>query len=136
MAFADARQFLVYVGGISGTFNKMTGGKKSAPSAEAYDGGNPEPQIVTGNTKIDNVVVTRTFDPNRDGPIFASLKSQVSKFTTTITQVYTDANYVPVGGSDQWTGTLIEIQGPMLDASKSGATPAELVLTFACSTLR
>lgn len=136
MPFADQRQFLVYIQGIAGTFAKLSGGNVQTPATKAWDGGNPQAQILTGNPEVMDLTVSRPFDPARDGPILASLRRQIGAFRTTITSVYTDANYVPTGGSDQWTGKLIDVQGPTVDASKTGATATDITLKFACEAVR
>ncbi len=136
MPFSDARQFLIYVQGVTGTFAKLAGGGVMTAATKAWDGGNPQAQILTGNPEVQDLTVSRPFDPARDGPILASLRGQVGRFRTTITQVYTDAAYVPVGGSDQWTGKLVDVTGPQADASKTGAAASDLSLKFACEAVR
>lgn len=136
MGFSDQRQFLVYVEGIAGTFAKLSGGNVSTPATKAWDGGNPQAQILTGNPEVQDLTVSRPFDPARDGPLLASLRRQVGFFRTTITAVYTDAAYVPVGGSDAWVGKLIDVQGPQVDAGKTGATASDITLKFSCEAAR
>lgn len=130
MPFSDQRQFLVQIEGLSGFWAKLTGGNKSVPAAEAYDGGNPQPGITTGNPTIADITTSRAFDPDRDGTILASLKRQIGVFTTTITSIFTDPNFVPVGGSEQWQVILIDVMGPQVDAQKAGAQSSEIVLKW------
>ena len=140
MAFADQRQFLVSIAGISGSFwAQLSGGAVSVPTAKAYDGGNPIPQILTGNPLVDDVVCTRNYDPSRDGPIAQQLKAQImagAPFTTTITQDPTDPAYQPTGDPpNSWSGVLSKVAVPSSDAMKSGAQAATIALTFTCTSI-
>ena len=140
MAHSDQRQFLVIITGIAGGFfAQLTGGDISVPNAKSFDGGNPVPQILTGNPVVDDLVCTRPFDPFRDGPILASLKATIAAgtlFRTTITQQPTDGAYTPLGTpADSWSGVLTKVVTPKTDAQKTGATAATLALTFTCTSL-
>ena len=140
MAFSDQRQFLVSIAGIAGSFwAQLSGGDLSVPTTKAFDGGNPVPQILTGNPVVDDLVVTRNYDPGRDGPIARQLKAQLQAgqpFRTTITQDPTDPGYKPTGNPpDTWVGVLTKVTTPKADAAKSGASAATLALTFTCTSL-
>jgi hypothetical protein len=140
MAFSDQRQFLVSISGISGSFwAQLSGGDLSVPTTKAFDGGNPIPQVLTGNPTVDDLVCTRNYDPGRDGPIAQQLKAQImagQPFLTTISQDPTDPAYRPTGNPpDVWSGTLTKVTTPKTDASKTGATAATIALTFTCTSL-
>lgn len=140
MAHSDSRQFLVSIEGISGGFfAQLSGGDVSVPTTKSYDGGNPVPQVLTGNPTVDDLTCTRPYDPTRDGPIAQSLKAGVASgkpFTTTITQDPTDPAYTPLGTPpDVWQGTLTKVTTPKLDQMKTGASAATIVLTFTCTQL-
>jgi hypothetical protein len=141
MAFSDQRQFLVTIEGLDGTFWAQTsGGALNLPTSLAWDGGNPTPQIVTGNPTVDALVCTRNYDPVTVGAISAQMKASINSgqpFATTITQTPSDPAYSPLSGGelDTWTGILTKVQTPVTDASKSGANVATLALTFTCTKL-
>jgi hypothetical protein len=139
MAFSDQRQFLVTAEGISGYWAQTSGGDVSVPNTKAFDGGNPVPQVVFGNPMVDDLILTRNFDPTRDAAMSATLKAGIaagSPLVTQITQIPTDPSYTPDGAAgDTWQGVLTKVQVPTTDATKSGATPATIALTFTCTKL-
>lgn len=138
MAFSDQRQFLVSIAGIAGSFwAQLSGGDLSVPTTKAYDGGNPIPQVLTGNPVVDDLVCTRNFDPGRDASIAQQLLAQLmggQQFSTTISQDPTDPAYRPTGDPPiTWSGVLTKVVTPKTDAMKSGAQAATLALTFTCT---
>jgi hypothetical protein len=137
--FSDQRQFLVTVEGVSGYWAMLTGGDVSVPNDKAFDGGNPTPGLVFGNPVVDDLVVTRNYSAARDASISATLKAGIAAaapLVALITQVPTDPAYSPNGAAgDTWQGTLTKVQVPSTDATKSGASPATLALTFTCTKL-
>jgi hypothetical protein len=140
MAHSDQRQFLVSIEGIAGGFWAQTsGGDVSVPTVKSFDGGNPVPQVLTGNPVVDDLVCTRPYDPLRDGPITQSLKAGIASgkpFVTTISQDPTDPSYTPLGTPpDVWNGVLTKVVTPKTDASKTGASAATYALTFTCTAL-
>lgn len=141
--FADQRQFLVSIascsaGGVSLTFpgywGQTSGGGWSVPVVKAYDGGNPQAEVVTGNPLVADLTVTRNFSSGAHRPFIAKLKLAMNSgaaIRTTIKQVDTDANYSPTGQSgDIWTGQLTGFTPPALDAIKSGASTATIALVW------
>lgn len=140
MAFSDQRQFLVSVAGIAGSFwAQISGGDVSVPTTKAFDGGNPIPQVLTGNPTVDDLVLTRNYDPGRDGPLAQQLKQQLmggQPFRTVIQQDPTDPSYQPTGNPpDTWSGVLTKVTVPKADALKTGAAAATLALTFTCTSI-
>lgn len=135
MAFLDTRQFLVTVEGLDGSFwAQITGGDATVPDTKAYDGGNPVPQVVTGNPVVNDLTVTRNYDPAVIGNVYQSLKQQLMSgkpFVTTITQSPTDPAYNPLSGPpDRWQGKLKQVTTPKADAMKTGAASATVALVF------
>jgi hypothetical protein len=141
MAFSDQRQFLVTVTGVDGNFWAMTsGGDVSVPTAKAYDGGSATPQIVYGNPVVDDLVVTRNYNPTRDGPIAKTLKAQMAAgrpLSATIHQQPSDPAFKSTGTPpDVWAGVLTRVTTPKTNATTGGtATPATFALTFTCTSL-
>lgn len=138
--FSDQRQFLVSVAGISGSFwAQVSGGDVSVPTAKVYDGGNPTPGVITGNPVVDDLVLTRAYDPNRDAQLSQKMKATLASgkpFKTTIKQIPTDPAYASLGKpADTWTGQLTRVTTPKTDALKTGASNATLALTFTCTKL-
>jgi hypothetical protein len=120
MAKASRRQFLVTISNLSGTFVSKSGGDRSAPIAKAYDGGNPVPDLVSGIPETANLTCGRHFDPNRDGIMLASLRSQVGKFTATINVQPTDSDFVPVGKATIYSGAKLTRVGDVQPDAQSG----------------
>jgi hypothetical protein len=140
MAFSDQRQFLVSIAGLAGGFWAQTsGGAVSLPSAKAYDGGNPKPQVLLGNPVVDDLVCTRNYDASVLAVVSKKLKATLmsgTPFTTTITQTPTNGAFKPTGDAgDAWKGVLTKVQTPVTDATKSGANAATLALTFTCTSI-
>lgn len=140
MAFSDQRQFLVSIAGIAGSFwAQRSGGDLSVPNSKAFDGGNPIPQVLTGNPTVDDLVCTRPYDPGRDGPIIQQLNAGIMSgqpFTTTIQQDPTDPAYRPTGNPPiTWSGTLTKVAQPQTDSQKTGAAVATFALTFTCTSI-
>lgn len=112
-----------------------SGGGISSNVTKAYDGGDPDPDLITAPPEVDNIVVTRIYDPNRDGDLVQALKQQVGRFVTTITVTPTDADYVAVAPPDVYSpAVLVSFKLPDVDAASGDAAPIEL--EFAVSTVR
>lgn len=129
MAKSAQRQFLVSVSGITGLWATKTGGDPTSSVTKVWDGGADSPDILSSPADFDDLTVTRPYDVSRDGPVAASLKPQVGRFTATISVQPTDANLVKTSAAEKFTGLLTKLTSPAPDASASGA--ATISLTFA-----
>ena len=97
MSKAAQYQFLITVDGWDGFFVSRTGGDNQANIQRVYDGGSLVPDLVAGRPVPTNVVVTRHFDPDRDGPILTAFSPQVGRWTTTVHIQPCDESLSPTG---------------------------------------
>lgn len=104
-------QFLIRVAGWSGYFVSRTGGDSSAPIAKVYDGGALEPDLVAGRRQVSNVVVSRHFDPDRDGGIVHDYDPLVGRWRTDVSIQPTDANLAPTGPAKNYPGAMLNRLG-------------------------
>jgi hypothetical protein len=110
-------QFLITVEGWDGYFVSRTGGDNQANIQAVYDGGSLVPDLVAGRPRPTNVVVTRVWDPERDGPIHHDYGNRVGRWTTNITIQPTDADLTPVGEARTYPGAKLARMGePPADA--------------------
>jgi hypothetical protein len=132
---SSQRQFLVSVGDISGFFMTKTGGGITADVTKAYDGGDPDPDLIAAPRDVENVTVSRVFDPIRDGELLVNLRQLVGVLTTTVTVTATDNNYVVIGEPTVYSpALLVGLTEPEVDASSGDAATYEL--EFAVSSVR
>lgn len=90
-------QFLVTVEGIDGYFMTLEGGNITSQSNKMYDGGATIPSVVTNRPLVDDITVTRGYEPLRDEDIMTELRQLVGVFTTTLSKAPTDRNLVVIG---------------------------------------
>lgn len=93
MSKSSQRQFVVTIQGIEGTFMTKTGGNTASDVTKAYDGGSSVPDLIAAPKNVENVVVSRGFDPVRDADLLRNLRRVVGALETTISQVPTDRDY-------------------------------------------
>lgn len=135
MAKSSQRQFLVKIEGINGFFMTKTGGNVSAEATKAYDGGNPIPDLIPAPKEVEDVTVSRVFDPLRDGPVLRNLRQRVGVFQTTITVTPTDRDYGAVDQPIVYSPALLTgVNEPEYSADSGDAATYELV--FAVSNVR
>lgn len=130
MAKATARQFLVNVEGIRGTWRGMEGGHVSAEYTPDYSGGAATPDLLSGPPQHEDITVTRTYDPVIDEAWAKNWKKQVGIRRVRLTKQPLDGNLRKVGKPTTWPGCLlIGLNFPDVDANSADA--AEISLTFA-----
>jgi hypothetical protein len=129
------RQFLTKVDGIEGYWAQRTGGEISADTNKVFDGGSLRPDVLSGPAQVDDIVVTRPYDPARDQVLLNQLKSRVGTWRTTVSQTptETDLTVSKVPGDVYPDALLIKVKPPESDSGSSDA--AELELTFAVPTV-
>lgn len=135
MSKSSQRMFLARVVGIGGYFATKGGGAINAAVTKAWDGGSRTPDVITGPPEIDNITVSRPFDPHRDGILLTRLRPKVGVFTTKIAVTPTDRNFAPTAKPTVYDqAVLVGIKEPDVDASSSD--PAVFELEFAVSDVR
>lgn len=122
------RHFLVTVSGVTALFAVKTGGHPSSSGNKVWDGGNPNPEILTEPVDYDDLTVRRPYRADRDAPIAARLRPRCGRSTHTITVQPTDEDYVRIGKPTRYHGVLMSVREPDTDAGSSDA--GQLELTF------
>jgi hypothetical protein len=135
MAFISQRQFTVTVSGITGVFMTKSGGGITSDATKIYSGGSNTPSIITGVPEIENITIGRAYDSGRDDLMLQTLRSQVGRFTATITVQETDANYTAgtLKKAVYAEAVLVGITEPDYDSSSGDAAMVEL--EFACKSV-
>lgn len=132
MAKSSQRQFLVRVGDIPGYFVTKSGGSITADVTKAYDGGDPSPDLIAAPPNVENLTLSRNFDPLRDGPILRNLRKQVGVFESTITVTATDRDYIAADEPVVYSpALLVGVTEP--DADAGSGDQAMYSLEFAVS---
>jgi hypothetical protein len=111
MTKAAQYQFLIRVAGWSGYFVSRTGGDSSAAVQKVYDGGALEPDLVAGRRVVSNVVVSRHFDPDRDGPITGTYDKLTGRWRTDVSIQPTTEDLAPTGPAKIYPGALLNRMG-------------------------
>jgi len=65
-------------------------------------------EVITSRLTWDSITVTRMWDPETDGTLWAELNRGNAYNGTTITMVDLDADGVPVGSPDSYAGCAVE----------------------------
>lgn len=127
MAFSAQRQFLVTVSGIDGKFMSKSGGGITSDSTKIYDGGSVTPAIITSPAEVENITVGRAYDQSRDESILTTLRTQVGRFSTSITVQPADADLVAIGSPSTYSGAvLVGITEPDYDSGSGDVAMFEL----------
>lgn len=127
MDAAAQYQFLIRVSGVPGFFVSRTGADVSANVQKVYDGGAMWPDTVSGRPEVANVVVSRNFDPERDGPVLSQYLPVVGRWTTSLTVIPTDADLVPTGPARTYPmAKLTRIGEPGANANSNDPSTYEL----------
>lgn len=124
------RQFLTKIAGIDGFWATMSGGEITVNQTKSYDGGAADPDILTANSEISDITVSRPFDPVRDGPIRVALTralAQQRAIVTTITRTPTDPDYTPLANPEIYEVQLKTVTPPESDANSADASKLQLV---------
>lgn len=111
------------------------GGKIAADVAKAYDGGNPDPDLIASPPNVENITITRVFDPVRDAVLLQNLRQQVGSFETVVTVTPTDRDYVAVADPIVYSPALL-VGLTDADVDASSGDPAIYELEFAVGTVR
>lgn len=126
---ASQFQFLITVAGWPGFFVSRTGGDTQANVQKVYDGGALQPDLVSGRPMTNNVVATRHFDPDRDGPLRARYKSQVGKYRTTVSVQPCTPDLIPTGPADVYPDAVLSRMGTP-GANAQSDDPSEYEIEF------
>lgn len=104
-----------------------TGGELTSDTTKVFDGGSVQPDVLAGPPQASNIVLTRAYDVDRDGPIIKALKSRVGTFQATISVTPTDRNLnVTDTPATYPNALLVSLQEPDADASSGDAATYQL----------
>lgn len=132
MSKSSKRQFLVTIDGFVGTWAGKTGGERTAEVARAYDGGNPEPDLITAPPQTGNITVTRTYDPDRDDAELHNAMRRVGALRATVAVQPLTPDYVATGKQVVYPrAVLVAVHPPEVDAASGDA--AEWSMEWAVS---
>ena len=127
------RQFLVSINGLGSHsqdyWSTKSGGGITAEATKVYDGGKLQPEVITAPPEVDDVTITRPYDPLRDQPIIQRLKPLVGQWRTTITvqPAETDLSASRVPPDVYPDAVLVGLTPPESDASSGDSATYELV---------
>lgn len=128
MSKSSQRQFLVKVQGIDGYYMTKTGGNSASDVTKAYDGGSSVPDLIAAPKNVENLSVTRGFDPTRDGALLRTLRGKVGVFETTVTVTPTDRDYAAVDDPIVYSpALLVGLNEPEAAADSGDLATYELV---------
>lgn len=130
MTKLSARQWLVTVDQIDGTWAKISSGETSAEGTRVRDGGSTKADVLAGPPETDEVTVSRPFDGERDHDLVTTLLPLVGQLFTTITKqpLHGDMSRVNVKPRVYSDCLLTKVTDPESDADSGD--PSELELTF------
>lgn len=112
-------------------FQTVTGGNTTAETVEDRPPGSKYPSKVPSPPNVSNVVMGRTYDEDRDGPLLSLIDAQVGSPTLFTLGRIVRRNGVRVG-LRTCTGILVDRRGPEGDTNATTAK-ATLELEFAVS---
>lgn len=125
-----ARQWLITIDGIDGTWAQISEAETAAEGTRVRDGGATKADVLAGPAETDEVTCTRPYDIDRDHDLVTSLLPLCGQWYTTITKQplhgdMTRANVKPRVYSDC---LLVKVTDPEADADSGD--PSKVALTF------
>lgn len=125
MAYGSERQYRVTIAGIPGYWSSVSGGDVSVDVTEVFDGVTEKASKFAGPQKIAPLVCKRPSDPATQTWV-ADLKKAVGKKKYTATKIPIDADGIPVGAPEIYTGCLLtKFNPPDFDAASNNAAMLE-----------
>lgn len=130
MAKASARQWLVTIAGIEGTWAQLSGGETTGEGTRVRDGGSTKADVLGGPAETDDLTIGRPFDPDRDQDLLTSLLPLVCQWSTTVTKaaLYGDMTRAKAKPRVFSNCLLTGVSEPEVDADSGD--PGRLELTF------
>lgn len=124
---ATQRQRLISVDGIPDYWATIKGGGPKAKGELAWNGGDLIAEALGAASEFENVVVSRPYDPVRDGAIIRQLVPINGQWRTTVTDQDTDPYLVPLGTPRVYPAALLlEVTVPEGDAASGDGSMLEL----------
>jgi len=113
-----------------GVFDKHDGGASTAADTKYRPGGLGAEVSRGGPKSVDNVTVSREYDPPRDHDLVHRLLPKAGWARGTVSLQPVDRNKVPFGDPFVRTATLLKVTPPNYDSTASGIAMVEL--EFSC----
>lgn len=115
-------------------WDKCTGGDKDSAETKYNPGGLGAPISLGGVQTTNNVVVSRLYQGDSDGPLIKSLLQKVGKANMSVYKIALDVDGNPVGGLGiTYVGVLKMVTPPEVDSESSA--PALLTLELSVATV-
>lgn len=117
---------------ITGVWDKMTGGDVDSEETKYKPGAMGAPVSLGGVKTVNNVVVSRLYDPVRDNPLVAQLLPIVGRAAMSVSKQSLDSDGHTTGGSPlTYLGVLKNCTLPEPDSESSAAAMIQLELSSA-----
>lgn len=128
--FLSARQWLVTIEGIDGTWAAISAAETAAEGTRVRDGGATKASVLAGPAETDDITCTRPFDADRDHDLITSLLPLVGQWYTTITKapLRGDMTRVDTKPRVYSEALLVKVSDPESDADSGD--PSRVELTF------
>jgi hypothetical protein len=118
------------IAGIStGPWDSIEGGDVIADDTKHYDGGTPVQRALGGRATVDNVTLTRRYDPPRDQPIYNQLKNKVGRGDVSLSVQDYDQDENVFGTPKTFTGKIIRLGNPQLDSNSGDVRSFEIEIS-------
>jgi hypothetical protein len=127
MSRQDQHLITVRVDNVNlGTFDKRTGGGVDSNETKYRRGGMGQEVSLGGPTMVPNVTLTRLFEGPRDLDLVRWLYTRVGHGQVTVSDQFLDADGVPFGRPDVYTGRLKKVMKADSDSNSTGAGTYDL----------
>lgn len=102
---AAQRHTIITLEGVNTSWNTMAGGGMGVTTV-------PDPMsdlgdVIAGNARAENIILSTTFDPRHDLDWINDLKRGVGQFRGTVTRQWTDENWAHIGEPEVYPDCLL-----------------------------
>ena len=125
-------QFLItatYDGKPLGVWDKKAGGAPTAQDTKYRPGGMAPEVSLGGPVSVDNVTLTRMYDPVAQKALLKTLMGLVGRARIAVTQTDLDQFGAPLGSPFTYSGTLIKVTPPDADSMSNSASLIEIEIS-------
>ena len=131
MAIAAQRQFKVQAGNTTFPttmyFATFSGGRSSADVTKVWSGGSLIPDLLSAPTEVENITLSKPWDPATDSALLIALRDKVGELVTSVTVTDTDRDLAPSTTSRTFNECLlVGVTEPEVDAASGDAASWEI----------
>lgn len=130
---ASKSQFSVVIVGVDGEWAMKSGGKRTMPIKQIYQGGATDPTLINGRATYDALTVTRPAVSGRDAALGRQLKKQLGQ-DFTVRQQELDVNGQGIGTPEVFSCRLSGVNSPDVDWNSTDESTLELTFDVQSST--